>query len=334
MVKVSVIIPVYNTSKYLESCIKSVLCQSYENFELIMIDDGSKDNSYETMEAYAKLDARIHIYKQKNQGVSITRNKGLKYSQGEYITFIDSDDTIEYDFLERLVEPLSKKQFDLVLSGIVDVKDSNSVIKRVLLAEKEWDLNDGHVCLPFLSQELMTSPVAKLYKKSIIDNYNLSFNLSLSFAEDREFNFRYIGCIKNAYTINFAGYFYRRDVQGSLTKKEHPEAFKYDYLHWTMERDFLEKRNACDISAKAYCVNKLFNLINDEIVLNVKTYPFVKAYQKTLQEIKEVKDYKYLSENVCLIKGKEFVVKRISSKNILAVCISYFLMKCVYGKTC
>ena len=101
MDKVSFIIPVYNVEKYLKKCIKSVLDQSYKNIEVLLIDDGSTDGSPKICDDYAKKDSRIKVFHKENEGLSATRNLGVKLSTGKYITFIDSDDTISEDFCER-----------------------------------------------------------------------------------------------------------------------------------------------------------------------------------------------------------------------------------------
>lgn len=104
--KVSVIIPVYNVEKYLESCLESIKSQTFTDYELILINDGSTDESVAIMRRYAKTDARIRIISQSNRGVSAARNLGLSVAEGEYVLFVDSDDTILPDALEHYCMPL------------------------------------------------------------------------------------------------------------------------------------------------------------------------------------------------------------------------------------
>ena len=110
---VSVIVPVYNTENYIGRCINSILQQSYSFFELLLIDDGSSDDSGLIVEEYAKKDSRIHVFHQVNAGVSAARNLGIKEAHGEYVTFIDSDDYINKDCLLNLVVP----DYDLVIGS-------------------------------------------------------------------------------------------------------------------------------------------------------------------------------------------------------------------------
>jgi len=115
MVKISVIMPIYNSEKYLKEAIDSVLNQSFKDFELICINDGSTDNSPEILENYRKKDKRIKIINQKNQGLSAARNKGLKNSEGEFIFFIDSDDYIAKNTLKKLYQNARINDSDIVL---------------------------------------------------------------------------------------------------------------------------------------------------------------------------------------------------------------------------
>ena len=115
MLKVSIIIPVYNTSKYLHRCLDSILNQSYENFECICINDGSTDNSLEILEEYAKKEKRIIILSQKNSWASVARNYWMENAKWKYITFVDSDDFIKKDYIEQFVKAFSKWDYDMVI---------------------------------------------------------------------------------------------------------------------------------------------------------------------------------------------------------------------------
>lgn len=117
MLKVSVIVPVYNRELTIERTIKSVLNQTFRNFELIIVNDGSIDGSLETVTDYAKKDNRIKVFSQNNSGVSMARNKGIRKALGKYICFLDSDDTYELSFLEKMVSAAEKSNADVTYSG-------------------------------------------------------------------------------------------------------------------------------------------------------------------------------------------------------------------------
>ena len=101
---ISIIVPVYNVEKYLNRCLDSIINQSFINFELILINDGSTDKSGKICDKYAQIDKRVRVIHKKNEGVSLTRNLGINIAKGDYITFIDSDDWIEQDFLKKAIE--------------------------------------------------------------------------------------------------------------------------------------------------------------------------------------------------------------------------------------
>lgn len=143
---VSVIVPVYNTEKYLESCIKSVITQSYKNWELILIDDGSIDNSGNICDVYAKKDNRIRVFHITNSGVSAARNYGAKVSKGTFITFLDSDDDIECNFLENAVTFIKKYDLDVVYGfdrHIEVEEDKNSNLKQYSEKIEIFDSSDN-----------------------------------------------------------------------------------------------------------------------------------------------------------------------------------------------
>lgn len=119
MCLISVIVPVYNVEKYLSRCVESILVQTFKNFELILVNDGSKDNCAEIMKKYEMIDARIKTIYQDNQGLSSARNAGIDIAEGEYLTFVDSDDYIYPDYLEKLVDAIERNHADISICGNV-----------------------------------------------------------------------------------------------------------------------------------------------------------------------------------------------------------------------
>ena len=172
--KVSIIIPVYNSEKYIGRCIDSILNQTYTNYELILIDDGSTDNSLKILNDYKKKDNRIRVYSQKNKGVAITRNRGIKLSNGQYICFIDNDDYIENKYLENLVSNCCNNDF--VIGGYKRVSDD-----KILFKKKLKNTN--------FSKFENVAPWGKLIKKSYLINNKIEF-FSFPIGEDIIFNIK------------------------------------------------------------------------------------------------------------------------------------------------
>lgn len=127
---ISVIVPIYNVEAYLDECIGSICDQTYENTEIILIDDGSTDNSGKIADNWAKKDARCTVYHKKNEGLSAARNDGIKTAQGTYLIFVDSDDLIEKNMIERLYQEVIKEQVDIVCCGIKRRCEDNDYIKK------------------------------------------------------------------------------------------------------------------------------------------------------------------------------------------------------------
>ena len=142
--KFSIIIPVYNVEKYIDRCLKSIVEQNYKNYEVIIVNDGTKDNSVEIIEKYTKKNDNFKLYNKENGGLSDARNYGLKYVTGDYLLFIDSDDYINKDLLNELNNLLQEKEYDLVKFKIRLVDDNGNFIRneKGLETSKEISLND------------------------------------------------------------------------------------------------------------------------------------------------------------------------------------------------
>lgn len=172
--KVSIIVPVYNTEKYIDRCINSILNQSFSDFELILINDGSKDESLNIMKKYEKIDKRIKVYDQVNQGPALTRNKGIKLSKGKYIMFIDSDDYIDENFVKNYYENIINSKSDIVIGGYKRVIDD-----KVKFSLK---LKQGR-----FSKYLVVGPVCRMINRSFLIKNNIEF-LDTNSSEDIYFN--------------------------------------------------------------------------------------------------------------------------------------------------
>jgi glycosyltransferase involved in cell wall biosynthesis len=202
---ITIIIPVYNVEKYLAKCIDSILSQTFTDWELILIDDGSKDKSGKICDEYSCKDKRIKVFHKKNEGVSKARNKGIELAKGEYICFIDSDDWIESTYLKDFK---IEQQYDFYFSGAL-YDTYNKVYSYKKYTEK-YCKNKSEIKAEFFKQDLFSNgyPWGKLYKTQIIKDNKLRFNESLAINEDHIFVFQYFSCIKTLYIANTAGYHY------------------------------------------------------------------------------------------------------------------------------
>ncbi len=218
---VSIIIPVYNTSQFLSRSIESVLNQSFGDFELILVDDGSTDGSGEICESYARRDCRVNVLHQKNGGVSSARNSGLDYAKGDWIFFVDSDDEVLPDGLQVLVNLISN-DVDLVMGGFVEVELDDKTIEintrtELYLPKKQsvLSLYMGYgSCYPFCGYLWM-----RLLRRAIIQEHHLLFDTSIAIKEDSLFLMQYI-CRSNGITHQTTTpvYKYRRRLDSAMGK--------------------------------------------------------------------------------------------------------------------
>jgi len=210
---ISIIIPVYNSAKYLEKCLESIEQQEYSNFECILVNDGSTDSSPKLCEKYSLLDPRFKIYHKKNGGVSSARNFGIDKAKGQYICFIDSDDWVEKDYLKRMIYEI--ENYDIVICSILEYKNDKIYksfkLPNLLLDRKDLFNNFNIYRNSYLSHVIFHSPVNKLYLKSIIDNNQnkIKFDESISNGEDYIFNLTYFNACNNIKLISNFLYNYR-----------------------------------------------------------------------------------------------------------------------------
>ncbi len=212
--KISVIMPVYKVPEiFLRRSIQCVIKQSYKNFELIIIDDGSPDNSGNICEEFKKLDNRIRVFHIKNGGVSVARNFGLKYAEGEYITFIDSDDLIDKDYLINLYNSIIEYDTDCIVCSCKYIKSKNDIIKnkKINFKSKIYNQNSAieilcHMKHPYQYIEI-TSVWGKLYKSKIAKQ--IKFNEEMVLAEDFAYNLEYFQKINKIVFLQYQGYGYR-----------------------------------------------------------------------------------------------------------------------------
>lgn len=315
--EISIIIPIYNSEKYIEKCILSVLNQSFTDFELILVNDGSTDNSLNIIKDFESNDPRIKVCDQANSGVSSARNRGLELASGRYVTFMDSDDYVEPDYLETLYSKTGE-DIDYVFSGMIYVT-LGAITKKINHIDYLWDLSKEVDFLQFLMQPIQTSPCSKLYLNNIIKNHNIKFNTTLSFAEDKDFNLKFFNYVKIAVSSSYSGYYYRIDVANSLSKKKHSEVFTLSCIHWEMKKNMCKERSFFGESAKKQLVNELYAITNDELVnLSVNQSNLKMAFSSCKKDFSKV-DFEFLKTWKHLISAPLWQKKLLINKR-------YFLL--------
>ena len=217
MKKISIIVPIYNISKYISKCIESILNQTYENFELILVNDGSTDDSLNVIEKYA-YDSRIKIFSKVNGGLSDTRNYGIKKSTGDYIMFVDGDDfLLDENCLEKIISKFNEKELDILQFKMVHYFEKTE--KYVYLndfidvsALEYWD----KIEILNRNSQLSVSACDKVFSSKFLKNNNLFFETNL-LSEDVKWFLHCLLKAKNIVLINENIYVYRQQRPGSIS---------------------------------------------------------------------------------------------------------------------
>ena len=212
MCKISIIMPVYNKEKYIKKAIESILNQTFKDWELLIIDDGSTDDSLAVCRTFE--DPRIHVISTENGGVSHARNIGVDKAQGEYLTFVDGDDYLAADYLEKLyIEP-----YDMIIGGLTKVDKAGKVLASVVPElEKEQRMEQTAPC--FYKEQMTTGiygfVAGKMVKRSIVTQYQIRFDENIRLAEDYDFFLKIYAKIESIYFTKAAGYYYIQETENS-----------------------------------------------------------------------------------------------------------------------
>lgn len=298
MDKVSIIVPVYNSEKYLNRCISSIINQSYKNLEIILVNDGSTDNSLIICNSYS-WDERIKIINKKNAGVSEARNDGLQNVSGKYTMFVDSDDWIDNNCVACCMDAIKKNNFDLVIFPYIREYQTKKLARY--LYEKELDLKGKEkvqnellrkLIGPFnnelkdpTSMEINNAVWGKLYRTSILKNIRF-ISYKLTVGEDLIFNMNVLLKVKNAKYITGTYYHYNKVNYSSLTKKNNIELFsRWNTMYQEMEKVSLNK--SCILESDI-----VYSCLKRRKVVNLLTI-FLNIYNSKCGYFEKVKNFKW-----------------------------------------
>ena len=308
MKKISVIIPVYNTEKYLRRCFDSVIAQDYKNLEIVIINDGSEDNSEQIINEYKKkYPELISYYKKENSGVADTRNFGIEKAQGDYIMFLDSDDYIDKALLKTLEEYVNKN-IDLIKFKLQRVNEEGKTLEIVSGATFEKTTGEDGFNKLYSTDVLLDSPCVYLIKKELFVKNSLKFTVG---TEHEDFGLVpfIIVLAQTMVSINFYGYYYVQSDNSITRNENYTKTIKkaYDALkHYDNAIILIEILNINKITKqnlKIYYTNAIIlkakELHNDE----------QKKY------IKEIKDRK-MTKNIKIRNMKQLIKKILLTMNI------------------
>lgn len=210
MCEISIIIPVYNAGKYLSQCLYSILQQSYKDYEVILVNDGSSDNSEDICLSYVKQDGRFKYYNQENKGASAARNLGIDKSCGKYIVFIDADDYIIRDYLEILAKavPIDRQNVFLLVEAPMKI-DMNGNVTTAELSNEVFNGNRGKREYVLRGYLTMSEPHSKMFSSSLIKEKGICFPENVKIGEDGIFIGNYLKYVAVIKVIAHHGYCYR-----------------------------------------------------------------------------------------------------------------------------
>lgn len=315
MPKVSIIVPVYNAEQYLDRCIESILSQTFSDFELILVDDGSYDNCPAICDNYAAQDKRVKVIHKNNGGVSTARNQGIEIAAGDYLMFIDSDDYVDANMLEIMLN--SADDFpDYIVTGLcMETYEQGELVRR---DQYKMPLKKYSVRTLFeaLNNEYalicICSPCCKLFKKKIIEVNNIRFCEQMSLGEDTYFNLDYFEHCNLIISINREFYHYVRDNKDSLFSKYHSNSLLVHEKVYDKMRNLIYKKECSEICKRDFeemyfnmlvsCIIQDFKnadktsikfrksnikkvITNEHIIRNLKHYKFNGIKQKVIHKV-------------------------------------------------
>lgn len=300
--KVSIIVPAYNIEKYIKRCIDSILLQTYDNWELILVDDGSTDLTGEICDSFSKQDERIIVIHKNNKGVSAARNDGKRIATGAYYYFIDGDDWLEKESIKTLVYLIEKYRADL---AAIDVYNVDVGLDGELCAKKanKWTIKGEQV----LTGERMFHTIFlwsatlwnKLIKREILDNYD--FNEDMTFGEDTEYLSRIFENVKSVVITDFAGYYYVRNRDGNVVSQGLNPVF-LELLN--NSKAIFDNLCYCpDKSIGVHRISVIINQILDKIPVHNYKDPQFKVF---LNRCRDVARYPKIYCIYCFLKDKRY----------------------------
>ena len=341
---ISIILPVYNAEEYISEAIESLINQTYQNIQIICVNDGSTDSSSSIIHKYASQDKRIVVIEQENLGVAVARNKGLELAIGSYIMFCDSDDFLELDMCKKMLDAIVSTNVGIAVCS-AHVFASSNINRNISFIQRKFDFKtsgifslDDYTFLSSLGNELWN----KIFKTEIIRKYNIKFPENI-WCDDRAFVMKYLSCAQNAYILKDKLYQYRltpnsycenvqnnkfkkffdtvyamQDVKNFYVKNKLLEKYKYYFAEKVaFSFDFYYK--TCDrynqkdfISSHKQLLNDIF-LEEDFLGKNFKIYLLKKKKVSSIVKILN-------NEKGCVCLSKIFSVKNKDIYKTITIC--------------
>lgn len=240
---VSIIMPAYNTAAYLERALVSIQQCLRENYEVWLIDDGSEDNTLQRLQDFAEQRTNIHVISQKNSGPAYARNVGLMHANGKYIYFIDSDDYIEPNGIEILVQTIEQDQADVVVSGIYE--EISNIRTEIQYSTHHFQSREEYLrhAVQLWDTHLLYTMGNKLYRASFLKAHNICFPKEYVFGEDMRFNMQVFEAAQKISVLSESYYHYVRERPGSTTTLYKKDLFEIRNIEYEMFWEYFRQQD-------------------------------------------------------------------------------------------
>lgn len=259
--QVSVIVPVYKVESYLHRCVDSILAQTFQDFELLLVDDGSPDRSGEICDEYARKDSRVRVFHKENGGVSSARNLGLDNALGEWVCFVDSDDYLEVSFLKDFNFQNSLAAFYLQGYKVIS---NNEILSIHKFSSKNANLKIVDLFIEAERRNILNSPVCKLFNRELVSSNFLYFDTNTSYGEDHLFVLNYLQFVQIASVSDTSSYNYVYHSAQSLTRRV---VLTKELLHYGLQCHILQTK-LLEVMGVAY-KKEFISIINTRLYTNM-----------------------------------------------------------------
>lgn len=315
---ISVVVPCYNIENYIEKTIKSVLNQTYSDYELLLVNDGSTDKTLKFLKKYENLDKRINIIDKKNGGVSSARNSGIEKSKGEYIYFLDGDDTIEEDFFEKAINIFNlNREIDILSFGFDIVSEKNEQIKKYSFKKYDKKVFDSEDFLnKYFLKKIRQNMCSFIAKREIIIKNNIKFSEGIAYGEDQEFQIKTIFNSKKIYYDEKCYFHYLKRENSAVNEKIKLKRLDLIKIFIEIKKNLQEKSN-----------NKTLLTNLNNYVGNIFFFLFREGKRKGGDEeyFGSLYEYDFILEDASLNFSKYGIVLYVLSK-------LYFINKKIFKK--
>ena len=314
MTKVSIIIPVYNCAPYIDRCIRSIMMQTYKDIEIIVINDGSPDNSSSIIEALAAEDTRITLITQENQGVCVARNNGIAAATGDYLLFVDGDDYVDPDYIESLVTAAQKNNSDLVITGYKTEDFETGKYTETIPTSYTSGTDE------MWAYRIM-GVLARLYRRAFWDEYHFAFTLEKNVrAEDLPISLCANYLAKNITIVKASGYHYIQHEGSAMTRFQGLKNFSFPKLAFEEVAEAL--KTSSDHNGRDFMVYG--------ILKTFAQFSFNLAKGADKQTKKELNDYfvKFIKDNAPDYRKCWRSAKRGNLPFYIRVAVALFVLRC------